>query len=598
MAISFTDEQLRVMSKDVLAVPAQLAQQQETLIKVQAQKTDFLKKDSANQVYYNNFKGIIHRYYKELTNLNGTVYTEYNDTYLEDAAQLKPGNIHYPTGWVNFSPKSVSENLGMTPTFTANNEQTKLDNVNVWIDRMVNGFNGGSGSFTYSQFIYSGGSTMTVMSGTGMIFTPGEYVASYDGSNMGFFAKVNMVVGDTLFFDTSTIRISGNVTLTDPVRTYSHAYSNAERESASKTDPVFFNLLADRIEEEMMFVPYYPRQQFLELVSNDATGAEKTEIDATKTSLGYPTNCVSSGTLTIGTTYLVVDFKTGDDFKNVGGYNVNGASFVATGTTPTTWTNGTVLLPKKTSGPLTIGVMYTIVNYTIGDDFTNVGAASNNVGVTFIAMGTTPTTWVSSSLQLINSNPTNSVCNYFVTWFAAPLSGVGTARYSDTLLNWWLVTRPGQIAARASQIVGTRLGTVNQNLTNGTFTGTGNYYQLFKWIDFRVGKSAGTRFNYYNLDKAIAFIVSQITQLQAKINEYNNQMLVVKLTSDALGTNTVKVTASKGFNVGNSIKIVDDNTSIPSSDMTIDSVTGQDITLHQAVTGYTIAKVARLVKVL
>jgi hypothetical protein len=54
---------------------------------------------------------------------------------------------------------------------------------------------------------------------------------------------------------------------------------------------------------------------------------------------------------------------------------------------------------------LTIGKLYTIVSYNAGDDFTNVGAASNAVGQAFIASGTTPTAWTNKSrlVQLTDS---------------------------------------------------------------------------------------------------------------------------------------------------------------------------------------------------
>jgi len=50
-----------------------------------------------------------------------------------------------------------------------------------------------------------------------------------------------------------------------------------------------------------------------------------------------------------------------------------------------------------TSGTLTAGKRYRLRDFIAGDDFTNVGAASNADGVEFIATGTTPTTWSNSS---------------------------------------------------------------------------------------------------------------------------------------------------------------------------------------------------------
>ena len=51
------------------------------------------------------------------------------------------------------------------------------------------------------------------------------------------------------------------------------------------------------------------------------------------------------GTLETGRAYKIVNYVAGDDFTNVGGANVTGTIFTATGTTPTTWTNYSTLAP-------------------------------------------------------------------------------------------------------------------------------------------------------------------------------------------------------------------------------------------------------------
>lgn len=51
----------------------------------------------------------------------------------------------------------------------------------------------------------------------------------------------------------------------------------------------------------------------------------------------------------------------------------------------------------QTSGVLVVGQMYTIYNFQSGDNFSNVGAGANATKVTFIATGTTPTTWINGS---------------------------------------------------------------------------------------------------------------------------------------------------------------------------------------------------------
>ena len=67
-----------------------------------------------------------------------------------------------------------------------------------------------------------------------------------------------------------------------------------------------------------------------------------------------------------------------------------------------------------TSGSLTAGAGYYIRSYVSDDDFTNVGAASNATGVSFVASGTTPTHWEhASELGLYSksiASPYPSIC--------------------------------------------------------------------------------------------------------------------------------------------------------------------------------------------
>lgn len=49
-------------------------------------------------------------------------------------------------------------------------------------------------------------------------------------------------------------------------------------------------------------------------------------------------------------------------------------------------------------GPLVVDTKYVIVDYKVGDIFTNVGAASNATGVVFTATGDTPTVWDNESI--------------------------------------------------------------------------------------------------------------------------------------------------------------------------------------------------------
>ena len=70
---------------------------------------------------------------------------------------------------------------------------------------------------------------------------------------------------------------------------------------------------------------------------------------ATSSTTLIPTGILSNTTLTSGTMYRILSFKSGDNFSGVGGVNQQGVVFTATGTNPT-WSNGSQLIALPTKG--------------------------------------------------------------------------------------------------------------------------------------------------------------------------------------------------------------------------------------------------------
>lgn len=92
----------------------------------------------------------------------------------------------------------------------------------------------------------------------------------------------------------------------------------------------------------------------------------------------------TSGSLFSGSRYKIVTYAAGDDFTNVGGVNQTGSVFGATGTTPTTWTNGSVvqMVSADLSYAATAAQVQTALN------------AMLNPGVTFTVTGEAGGPWV------------------------------------------------------------------------------------------------------------------------------------------------------------------------------------------------------------
>ncbi len=146
----------------------------------------------------------------------------------------------------------------------------------------------------------------------------------------------------------------------------------------------------------------------------------------------------TSGVLLVGKRYTIEDYNAGDDFSNVatvvsGTINTTGCVFDATGTTPTTYTNGSTLsyfatqsytfeelkselgigskaykallsqaapIASQTSGTFTVGMIVSITTYAAGDDFSNwnlISGTDNTTGAVYQVTVAAPTDWTNSS---------------------------------------------------------------------------------------------------------------------------------------------------------------------------------------------------------
>lgn len=70
---------------------------------------------------------------------------------------------------------------------------------------------------------------------------------------------------------------------------------------------------------------------------------------------------------------------------------------------------------QYSSGSLVVGTIYVISTYNSSDDFTNVGASANQAGVTFTATGTTPTSWAAGSVLTTSGEQTNQAVSTLST---------------------------------------------------------------------------------------------------------------------------------------------------------------------------------------
>lgn len=134
-----------------------------------------------------------------------------------------------------------------------------------------------------------------------------------------------------------------------------------------------------------------------------------------------------------------------------------------------------------TSGVLVVGVLYTITNYIAGDDFTNVGAASNATGVSFVATGTTPTTWTNASTV---SNHIDRYDNIIAPFYVESLTGsCGEPYYDSAGIKNLLIIIIYYYFIFETQNRHTQNGVTNQSTENGTVLSVPSSMRLgeMKW---------------------------------------------------------------------------------------------------------------------
>ena len=186
----------------------------------------------------------------------------------------------------------------------------------------------------------------------------GRYVYIYDGTGRGQYRKITSNTIDTLVVPAWTTHPSTDslyvicytldeVLLYEYYNRYLWVYCN---DPANSDCVNILNKLFDNtgcINSSDTPYPTYPDLQFIQSI---VTPVGKGLYDNAISNRIIPINpnvkfeVLTSGTLEVGKTYYMYNWITADDFANVGGQNVDDTQFVATGTTPTTWAAGSVLI--------------------------------------------------------------------------------------------------------------------------------------------------------------------------------------------------------------------------------------------------------------
>lgn len=190
----------------------------------------------------------------------------------------------------------------------------------------------------------------------------------------------------------------------------------------------------------------------------------------------------------------------------------------------------------------------------------------------------------------------NDIITDINTWQTAPSTGTGTGRYGtlmDTKISANISARATQITSRSAEITAA-LGSVAQ-ATDGTYSGSGNYYKIFDNINMRINKASGTLRNYYQQDLAMQVFDQQVATVQATATRDRQTFDVKELSADGDGSNTVKLKDVGSLSVGQSVKITSNTKPVITT--TIAAINDLQVQLGASIGAeYTVSDQARLVR--
>lgn len=169
-------------------------------------------------------------------------------------------------------------------------------------------------------------------------------------------------------------------------------------------------------------------------------------------------------------------------------------------------------------------------------------------------------------------------------WDAQLLIDVN-GKYTDTgitLITNLYTLRNTEVPSRVTE-VNSSLGSLSQS-SDGSFTGAGVYLQLFTWIDIRISKAGGTLFQANNVAKGIPFFDEKIAKAEKQLNEYNSTFAITRILVDTeIGQTVFGVESLTDFSVGQSVKVMDNNSVVYSRSILSINATENEIEINQGI---------------
>lgn len=189
----------------------------------------------------------------------------------------------------------------------------------------------------------------------------------------------------------------------------------------------------------------------------------------------------------------------------------------------------------------------------------------------------------------------NAIKTAIDTWQSFP-SDTLSSRFNDTNLaniSSAIDTRQTEIPLRVTEL-NDILGSVAQN-PDGTYTGSGHYYDFFDWLNKRINAATGSLAKYYGSSFSLIAIQQQIDNLDSNRVEQESYLRIEAFLANMPNTTTIPVADETGFSALDAVKICANDK--PIINTTIVSVSaGQIVVADNIPTDYNLSSQGRIVK--
>lgn len=300
----FTDAQLKKISSDVLAIPQFIVDQTNAKNELISSRDDLLDTDGNNALFYNETRDdIIQKYWDEMNALDGTTHTAYSTTNLTNTASAPTNSVHYPTSpvWANLQPKMDNATGGLNtkglPTGSSGNaEKTEIDEVQVQINLLENGFS--DGTTNTSPTTAPSATTFEIASGHDLAIS--DDIVVVEGS-ANFLANISNVQVDIPVAGTDTITYSitagshSGMTTSANVRNSHPGFSDTERTGGGSPDaPAVMAYWKGLIDPKVNDWEAVLNTQLTALNNNNAKGADATNNATTISNVNTALTAIST----------------------------------------------------------------------------------------------------------------------------------------------------------------------------------------------------------------------------------------------------------------------------------------------------------------